>query len=145
MLNFRDQGDELDFGPQIDVPDVAALAAAGFRSIICNRPDEEEGAVASQRIAAAARAAGMAFAYQPVGLDTLAPADGARFAQLLDELPKPIAAYCRSGRRCAALWVMARAERLGIDAALKASRTAGCNLDGLRPMLEQARAAGAHG
>ena len=135
MVNFRDQGDDLSCCGQLDLTQVAELAALGFRSIVCNRPDAEEGAVPSSVMAAASRVHGMAFVYQPVEFSTLALADGRAFARSLDALTKPILAYCKTGRRSAALWVLARAPELGADAALDASRASGCALDELRPRL----------
>lgn len=141
MLNFRDQGDDLSCCGQIGVRQVAELASLGYRSIICNRPDSEEGAVPSTVIAQAAREQGLEFAYQPVAFSALRMADGERFAHALDELPAPIVAYCRTGRRSAALWVLARAPRLGADVALAASRASGWDLEELRPRLQHVDAA----
>jgi sulfide:quinone oxidoreductase len=36
-------------------------------------------------------------------------AQGSAFGQLLDELPKPVFAYCRSGMRCTTLWRLSSA------------------------------------
>ena len=135
MDNFRDHGDDLSYCGQITVADVHELAAMGFRSIVCNRPDSEEGAVPSSAIEQTARRLGLAFVYQPVEFSQLGPLDGASFAVALDTLPPPTLAYCRSGRRSAALWVLARAPQLGADAALAASRACGCDLEELRPRL----------
>lgn len=135
MFNFRDHGDDISYCGQISVAQVAEFAAQGFGSILCNRPDAEPGAVPSADIEQAARAHGMAFAYQPVEFSTLGRDDGVAFAKLVDALPKPILAYCRTGRRCAALWVLARAPLMGVEAALTASRECGCELEDLRPRL----------
>lgn len=40
MCNFRDQGDDLSCLVQIGVAQVPEFAAMGFRSIVCNRPDD---------------------------------------------------------------------------------------------------------
>jgi sulfide:quinone oxidoreductase len=135
MISFRDHGDDLVCLPQLSVWQVGELAAAGFRSIVCNRPDTEEGAVASAAIAEAARAAGLAFAYQPVLFHTIAVEDGAAFVRTIESLPAPVAAYCRTGRRSAALWAMGRAPEQGAEVVLDASRKAGCDLEELRPRL----------
>jgi sulfide:quinone oxidoreductase len=137
MQDFRAQGDELSYCGQITVGQVGELAALGFRSIVCNRPDSEEGAVPSSNIRQAARALGMSFIYQPVEFSMLGLEDGKRFAEALDTLPKPVLAYCRSGRRSAALWVLGRAPQMGVNAALAASRESGCDLDDLRPRLQE--------
>lgn len=142
MFNFHAHGDDLGCCGQIDATQLPGFAAMGFRSIICNRPDAEQGAVPSSAIEAAARAQGMSFVYQPVELSKIGLADGAAFARSLDALPKPILAYCRTGRRAAALWVLARAPGMGVDAALDASRACGCELEELRPRLMRAGDAG---
>ena len=139
MLNFREHGDDLSYCGQITAEQVPRLATQGYRTIICNRPDGEEGAVASSTIAEAARAHGIAFIYQPVLFSSLNPADGERFAEAVDASTQPVLAYCRTGRRCAALWVMGRAPDLGSDAALAASKASGCELEELRPRLAASR------
>ena len=135
MLNFRDQGDELSYCGQINPAQVAELAAAGYRSIICNRLDSEEGAIASAAIAKAASDHGMAFVYQPVEFSKLSLADGEAFVQALDTLPTPTLAYCKTGRRSAALWALGRAPRLGMEQVLAGSKASGCDLEELRPRL----------
>ena len=86
---------------QLEPAAMAEAAAAGFRSVVNNRPDFEGGATqpTSASIEAAARAAGLAYAWQPVSPSVQTPEDIARFAALLDSLPKPILAFCRSGTR----------------------------------------------
>ncbi len=135
MIRFHTHGDELSCCGQIDVHMVAEFAAQGYRSLICNRPDTEQGAIASADIAKAAKAHGLIFVYQPVEFSKLSAIEGEVFAHSIDALPKPVLAYCRTGRRSAALWALARAPRLGTEAVLTASRQAGCDLEELRPRL----------
>jgi len=40
-MEFKRLTDDLSISPQIAVKDVAAIRAAGYRAIICNRPDGE--------------------------------------------------------------------------------------------------------
>ena len=40
-MDIRKITDELSVAPQIGASDIAAIVAAGFRSVICNRPDGE--------------------------------------------------------------------------------------------------------
>jgi len=89
------------------------LAQAGFRSIICNLPDGEGGAgqPGFDQIAAAAQAAGMKAAYLPITPGQIGPAEAAAFAALLDSLPAPVIAFCRSGNRSSLLWAAAQAAR----------------------------------
>ena len=98
--------DAFAVAPQLGPEDMQAVADAGYRSVIINRPDGEEGAgqPASVDVIAAARAAGLAVEYQPVVSGAMTPEDVTRFRQLLNELPSPVLAYCRSGTRCTHLF-----------------------------------------
>ena len=40
-MEFRKINDDITVSPQITAADLAGIAAAGYRSIICNRPDGE--------------------------------------------------------------------------------------------------------
>ncbi|WP_442955284.1 TIGR01244 family sulfur transferase [Parasphingorhabdus sp.] len=96
--------------PQLGLDDVAALAKSGFRSIICNRPDEEEGNhPRSAAVAAAAHNAGLQFAYVPAVAGAITDRDGEKMAAALADLPAPTLAYCRSGARSTKLAEMTRA------------------------------------
>lgn len=92
--------------PQLGPEDMAAVAAAGFRSVINNRPDFEGGPdqPTAAAVADAARAAGLTYEHQPVNGANIRPEDVERFADLLDSLPGPILAFCRSGTRCGNLF-----------------------------------------
>jgi uncharacterized protein (TIGR01244 family) len=86
---------------QLDAAAMAEAAAAGFRSIVNNRPDFEGGPAqpTSASIEAAALAAGLSYAWLPVAPNVQTPDEIAKFADLLDALPKPVLAFCRSGTR----------------------------------------------
>lgn len=90
---------------QIQPEDLKAIRNAGFRSVICNRPDGES---ADQpdfvEIEKAARESGIEARYLPVAAGLpIGDEQAEAFGALLDELPKPVLAYCRSGRRASLL------------------------------------------
>src|SRR6476469_3265124 len=91
---------------QIAPGDIAQAAAAGFRSVVNNRPDFEGGPSqpTSQAMQQAAEAAGLAYAFLPVQSAYQSPAEIARMHELLQQLPKPVLAFCRSGARTANLY-----------------------------------------
>lgn len=123
--------EQLSVSPQIDVDDVAAISAAGFRSILCNRPDgEEPGQPAFEAIEAAAKTAGLEVHYQPVHPGGLDQGDVEAFAALADKLPAPILAYCRSGTRCITLWALAETKKRPLADVLEMAKAAGYNLGG---------------
>jgi uncharacterized protein (TIGR01244 family) len=88
---------------------MAEAARQGFKSVINNRPDYEEGPEqpTNASIQAAALAAGLQYAFLPVQGGYQSPEEIAAFARLLDELPRPILAFCRSGARSTRLFVAA--------------------------------------
>ena len=101
--------DDVSVAPQLEPAAMALAAQAGFRSVINNRPDFEGGPAqpTSVSIEAAAQAAGLAYVHQPVAGGYQSPAEIAQFKQLLEQLPKPILVFCRSGARSTKLFVEA--------------------------------------
>lgn len=139
-MDLRKITDDFSVSPQIECEDVAAIAEAGFRSILCNRPDGEEfGQCAYDVVAEAAEAAGLAVRSVPIVSGMLSEADLAAFRAALDELPKPILAYCRSGTRCTMLWSMTSFGDLGADEIVKATSAAGYDMSGLMRQMQQTR------
>ena len=96
---------------QLGPDDVAQAAAAGFRSIVNNRPDFEGGPSqpTSQAMQQAAEAAGLRYEFLPVQSGFQTPAEIAQMYELLEALPKPVLGYCRSGARTANLFRAAKA------------------------------------
>lgn len=103
-MDYRKVNDDFSVSGQITVGQVPAIAAAGFRSLICNRPDTEDGAVAHDEIAEAAKSAGLEFRFIPVVSGAITRDDVADMAAALKDLPTPVFAYCRSGARCLNLY-----------------------------------------
>jgi uncharacterized protein (TIGR01244 family) len=90
---------------QIGPEDVSTAAAMGFKSIICNRPDDEYGPGQPKAcdIKAAAEGAGLHYAFLPVTPDGGSASDANEMGQLLAKMPAPTLAYCKTGGRCMAL------------------------------------------
>lgn len=110
-LSYHSLSETFAVAPQLAPEDMQALADAGFKSVIINRPDGEGGVEqpTSAAVMAAAHAAGLEARYQPVVSGSITEADVAQFAQSLRVLPGPILAFCRSGARCANLYQDAQA------------------------------------
>ena len=101
---------DLSVAPQLAPEAMALAAAAGFRSVVNNRPDFEGGPdqPTSAMIEAAAYAAGLEYRHLPVDGGYQSPEEIAAFAQLLMTLPRPILAFCRSGARSTKLFLAAQ-------------------------------------
>jgi sulfide:quinone oxidoreductase len=132
----------LSVSEQVQPQEIAALAAAGFKAIICNRPDGEGADQPSfAEIEAAAKAAGMQAAYLPVVSGKIDEADAQAFGLLMDRLPKPILAYCRSGTRSATLWSLSEGGRgRPLPEIISATKAAGYDMAGVMRALPMAGA-----
>lgn len=97
--------------PQLTPEAMAAAAEAGFKAVMNNRPDMEGGSdqPSSADIEAAAKAAGLAYAFLPVQGGYQSPEEIAQCAELLKTLPRPLLMFCRSGARSTKLYMQAQA------------------------------------
>ena len=136
-MQYNTLSDDYSVSPQIDVTDVPSIAQAGFKSVICNRPDQENpGSRQIEAIKAAVEAAGMDFAENVFDPSSFGPNKIERQAELLAQLPGPVFAYCASGNRCSVVWAFTQAGRVATDRILDATTRAGYELAHLRPQLE---------
>jgi uncharacterized protein (TIGR01244 family) len=110
-LPIRALSEAVCVAPQMTPEAMAELAALGFRSVINNRPDFEHGPdqPTSASVQAAAQAAGLEYRFLPVNGAYQSPEEIAAFGALLEELPRPVLAFCRSGARSTRLFLAAQA------------------------------------
>lgn len=127
----------LSVSPQVTETDLGIVAAQGFKSVVCNRPDaESDDQPASAGLAEAAQRNGLEFRHLPVVSGKVTDDDVAAFAEALSEIAGPVLAFCRTGTRSATLWALSEAYHLAPDAILSATEAAGYVLEALRPRLE---------
>jgi len=118
--------------PQITAADVAAIKAAGFRAIICNRPDGEGADQPGfSEIETAAHAAGIEARYVPVKAGMVSDADVAAFGDALAGVQRPVVAYCRTGTRSATLWSLHEAKKRPVAEILAMTKAAGYDMNGI--------------
>ncbi|RWO34842.1 MAG: TIGR01244 family phosphatase [Mesorhizobium sp.] len=104
-MEYRQITEDYSVSGQIQPEEVAAIKAAGFKSVICNRPDDEQpGQPSADTVKAAVEAAGLTFRYIPVVSGQITAQNVEDQAEALDELEGPVFAYCRSGARCTNLF-----------------------------------------
>jgi uncharacterized protein (TIGR01244 family) len=102
---------------KLDRDDIEALAAAGVRAIVNNRPDDEDpGQVPAAEARRLAESHGIAYHHIPVTAASLTRADVDAFAKVLASAPQPIVVHCRSGTRSTLLWSLTRMDE-GADPA----------------------------
>ncbi len=120
--------DTLSVSAQITVEDVSRLREQGFTVIVCNRPDGEvPDQPTMDDIEAACVAAGMLFIRYPVNAMDFPGPDLPGLGALFDDPGQRVLAYCRTGTRCANLWIASRDEA-GLSDAVALSRGIGFDL-----------------
>lgn len=130
---------EFSAAPQIDAADVPAIAEAGYKTLICNRPDgEAPGQCDCDAIGAAAKAAGLAFHVVPFA-GSIAPETLSAFDAVMDAAEAPVLAYCRSGTRSTTIWALSMARSTDAAALITAAAGGGYDLGPMKPMLDARR------
>jgi sulfide:quinone oxidoreductase len=117
-MDIRKIDDDFSVCPQIATTDIPTIAAMGFKSVLCNRPDGEgSDQTLFEAIETAAQRASLAAAYVPVPPTGPGASQVVDFARVFATLPKPVLAYCRTGNRSVATWqasgARSRAARAG--------------------------------
>ena len=137
-MNLKPLSAKISVTPQIEVAEVADLAARGFKSIIGDRPEgEDPDQPAWSSLVAEAERHGMSVCQIPVVPGHISADDVKRFAEALRDLPTPIAAFCRTGTRSAMLWALANPDGLSADARITVAAAQGYDLATLRERLER--------
>ena len=89
------------------------LIKAGFKSVIVNRPDQEQdNTVSVAQLRQIAEQSQVSVIYQPILSGKISQTDVTEFAKYYNELPKPILMVCRSGSRSSVLFNQAKSQGL---------------------------------
>ena len=122
--------------PQISVEDVPAIAAAGIKTVICNRPDSEIGAAQhAAAIESAVREAGMTFVLNSFDNRTMTADHMTLQRDTLNDSADPVLAYCRTGTRSTVVWALGQAGSMPVPDIIQAAETAGYQLAGMQSQL----------
>ncbi len=137
-MDLRKITDDFTVSPQIEATDIPAIVAAGFKSVLCNRPDgEEPRQCCFDEVSQAAEDAGLDVRSVPIVSGYVRPEDLDAFKAALDEMPRPVLAYCRSGTRCTMLWTLAQYGQIAPEDILALTGKAGYDMSGILHQLSQ--------
>ncbi|QDD12912.1 TIGR01244 family phosphatase [Candidatus Methylopumilus rimovensis] len=135
-MKFAKINNELTVSDQITIEDLKEIHAQGYKTIFCNRPDQEsEGQLAFSLIEKEAQNLGIKAIHQPVVGGQISDVDIIQFDAYFKVAQKPVFAYCRTGTRCSTLWALSHASTLPIDDILSKTQNAGYDLSSLRDRL----------
>lgn len=136
-MDIRPLTPDYAVSPQIDPVDMAAIKAAGYVMVIDNRPDAEiPPSHHTDAMAAAAKAAGLAFVANPVIGGALTMENVEAQANAIATANGPVFAYCASGNRSSIVWALSNAGKMPTDDLIGIPARFGYNLEGLRGQLD---------
>lgn len=131
-MEIKQINDSVSVSPQIRPEDVPAIKAAGFTAIVNNRPDGEvPDQPAGAEIEKAAKAAGLAYHFIPLGREGVRPDMIESTRAVLEGAEGPVLCYCRSGTRSTTLWALSQAGKMPADEIVEAARHAGYDISHL--------------
>ena len=133
-MDIRRIDERYAVSPQIDPHDVPAIAEAGYRTILCNRPDAEVPMELSADVMrTAAEAAGLRFVALPATHATITPDLVSEQKAALEE--GPVLAYCASGTRSTIIWALGQRGERPAEEIVRMAGEAGYDLGGMRGAL----------
>lgn len=136
MEKIKRVTDTLSVSAQLQIADLQAIKQAGFKTLICNRPDNESGddQPSIDEMKQAAEALGLVFLALPfTGMP--APEIAAQQGKLIETAAQPVLAYCRSGTRSITAWALSQAGKGKADSLVQTAAQAGYDLSGLHAHL----------
>ncbi|WP_204138134.1 TIGR01244 family sulfur transferase [Halomicronema sp. CCY15110] len=140
MVQPRTLANDFSVSPQLVATDFAELAAAGYKTVINNRPDgEEPGQLAASEAQQLAQEHGLNYVHIPVKIPELTTTIVDQFSAALTDNPGPILAHCKSGTRSCVLWIMATAKQniMPLEELMQCTAQGGYDLTRMRPLIEQ--------
>jgi uncharacterized protein (TIGR01244 family) len=136
-MDIRPLTDSYAVSPQIAPGDLPAIRAAGYTTVIDNRPDAEippDLHMAEMR--AAAEAAGLVFVVNPVIGGALTMENVAAQRAAIEAATGPVLAYCASGNRSSVVWALAQAGTRPTDDLIAIPARFGYQLAHLRGQID---------
>lgn len=108
--------DEVTVGPQPTEEQLKELAGQGFKSVVNFRTEgEEDQPLSPADEGARAKKLGLEYLHVPVSMKSMSPQTVDQFRERFPDLPKPVFAHCKSGKRAGAMVMMHLASTQGMS------------------------------
>ena len=130
--------DQVTVGAQPSEDQLQQLGKQGFKSVVNFRTEgEEDQPLSPQAEGEKVKTAGLEYLHVPVSMKGMGPELVDQFREKFAELPKPVYAHCKSGKRAGAMVMMHMAVEQGMtgDQTLQKAKEMGFECD--QPQLEQ--------
>jgi uncharacterized protein (TIGR01244 family) len=136
-MDIRPLTDTYAVSPQIEPGDLPAIKAAGYTTVIDNRPDGEiPPHLHTTVMAQAARDLGLTFVVNHIVGGAMTLQNVAEQGAAIAAADGPVLAYCASGNRSSQVWALAHAGKRPTDELIGLPARFGYQLEGLRGQIE---------
>ncbi len=110
-MSYKLLTQDLYISVQLTVDDLKHAVKQGIKTIINNRPDQEESdQPLSAELEKAAQSLGLNYHHIPVHPGKFNKEDADIFAEILENSPAPFLAFCRTGNRSCNLWALSQVD-----------------------------------
>lgn len=107
--------DQVTVGPQPSEQEISGLSDQEFQTVVNFRTEgEEEQPMSPEAEGEQVKAAGMRYLHIPVSMKSMGPELVDQFREKYSDLPKPVFAHCKSGKRAGAMVMMHMAIEQGM-------------------------------
>ena len=136
-MDIRPLSETYAVTPQITPDDIAAIKAAGFQTVICNRPDGEiPPDLHAETLRPLVEGAGLAYVVNPMSGGGLTMDHITAQRAAIDAGGK-VLAYCASGNRSSILWALALAGTQPTDTLIAAGAQYGYQAGQFRDLIDR--------
>jgi sulfide:quinone oxidoreductase len=109
-MKLQQLNEHIYIADQINTTDINTLKDLGIKSIINNRPDnEDENQQLSKDLSTHAKKAEIKYYYLPTVPGDYTSELIGKFSELLNTAKNPLVAFCRTGNRSINLWALSQA------------------------------------
>ncbi len=130
--------DQVTVGPQPSEEDIKQLSQQGFKTVVNFRTEgEEEQPLSPDAEGEKVKAAGLEYLHIPVSMKSMGPELVDQFREKYPDLPKPVLAHCKSGKRAGAMVMMHMAVEQGMTGEQTLEKAKGMGFECEKPELEQ--------
>ncbi|MBW8788881.1 bifunctional sulfur transferase/dioxygenase Blh [Rhizobium sp.] len=132
--------EKLSVSPQPSVEDIRSLRGQGFKTLINNRPDNEDTSQPNTRVERQeAKHCDLSYAFIPVTADTITEADVRAFQRAVDESDGPVLAHCQTGKRALNLYLIGEVldGSMSVDKVVEFGRSRGFDTGAAAAWLKQ--------
>lgn len=107
--------DQVTVGPQPSEDEINQLNQQGFKTVVNFRTDgEDEQPLSSDAEGEKVKSTGLKYLHIPVSMKSMGPELVDQFREKYPDLPKPVFAHCKSGKRAGAMVMMHMAVQQGM-------------------------------